>query len=74
MSINNENTGGIRIVRATLKDLKREMINNKKIEYNKSCFGEYRDKDGNLCGQGAIGRCEYNEECKRNYEYIMQMK
>ena len=69
MSNNNDdvkNTYGIRIVRAYLKDLKREMINNKKIKYDKPCFGEYRDKDGNLCGQGAIDRCEYNEECKNS--------
>ena len=63
---NDETASEFRIVRATLKDLKKEMINNKKIEYDKSCFGNYCDEGGNLCSDGALGFCNYNEECKRS--------
>ena len=35
-------------------------------ENHMTCFGNYCDENGNLCSEGALGFCNYNEECKRN--------
>lgn len=34
-----------------------------------SCFGNYYDKDGNVCPDGESGLCNYCVECQRNCIY-----
>ena len=36
---------------------------------HKSCFGEYYDKDGNVCEDGKSGLCSYCVECQRECIY-----
>ena len=53
------------IVRSNFENLMSTVLKYKKYKYEKSCFGEFRDKEGCICSTGAIGVCEYSEECKR---------
>ena len=36
---------------------------------HKSCYGNYIDKDGNICEEGSSGLCNYCTECCRDCIY-----